>query len=132
MNKDLLRFLTNLRLRDSKARRSELQIETGRTLDYMLDDLPSNYSSVIPATNYAAILRAQSKEFAIHKLLSDDTARDIYFAETRPELLGQVVAYLLFRGLENALVSSDFSDKTYREFLLNLSNLTSEEALLLT
>ena len=120
MNKDLLRFLTNLRLRDSKARRSELQIETGRTLDYMLDDLPSNYSSVIPATNYAAILRAQSKEFAIHKLLSDDTARDIYFAETRPELLGQVVAYLLFRGLENALVSSDFSDKTYREFLLNL------------
>lgn len=110
----------DLRFTDSKDFRYQLLSEATRILGFLLSRLDSTYQATIPSTMYSSFLRSLSEEFSKFRVASDTVKSNLYFTETQPEFLSQIVSYLLFKGLDNALVSSSFSDITFRQFLLNL------------
>jgi len=106
--------------RDGQQRRVLLWNETNTVLQKLLSQLPSNYISTIPSTNYATFQKAIAEESGLARITHEDIQNDFYYETTRSAFLYQVLGYLLHGTQVEKFFPPNYTDEQYRNFLIAL------------
>lgn len=89
------------------------------SVNLMLENLADNYPKV-DSSRIASVYRAfcEERERALKSM--GDIADDQFYNDTRPEYLFQILGDMLF--INEKASGAQYTDKTYREFLLNVKD----------